>query len=343
MEKQPHILIIGAGLIGLSTADSLLARGARVTIVEKRSGPAKGASFCNSGMIHPSQARPWQEGSDPRAAEKVAALAARSRDLLKARMIELGLSCAARPPGTVQIFDSIATGLAAEDSYQALGAACENITGAPFTFARFALRFPGDASGNAYEYCAALARSIEKRGAAPLYNVQPDSIVDLAGSADHVVIAAGAQSAGLARFFGIDLPIFPVTGHALNFTRPDLALPDVPLMHHATHSALTVFDDHVRLSGTVDEGRPEALLEVWKDIAPKLIAALGAPLSSWSGERPMCSYGRPIIARSGKENIWINAGHAHMGWTLSAGSGALMAELILSGQSASEFCLLGEA
>jgi len=64
ISHKPHIIIVGAGLIGLSSAYSLAVRGARVTILERRSGPAMGASFSNSGMRHPSQARPWHVPND---------------------------------------------------------------------------------------------------------------------------------------------------------------------------------------------------------------------------------------------------------------------------------------
>lgn len=340
MEKPPHILVIGAGLIGLSTADSLLTRGAQVTLIDKRPGPAQGASFCNSGMIHPSQAQPWLGGSDPEATSKVAKLAVRSRDLLELKLEELELRSARRTRGTVQLFDDIATGKKAQRHSKKLGIGCEDITGNPFTYGRVALYFPNDASGNAYEYCAALARSIRGRGAVSIYNVKPNVLTSLSKSADHVVIAAGAQSENLAKDFNIDCPIRPVTGHALNFVRPHIELPDVPVMHRASHSALTVFSDHVRLSGTVDEASPEVLLDIWTSIAPDLTAALGSPALQWSGERPVCDYGRPIIAHSGQENIWINAGHGHMGWTLSAASGDLMAQMIMGERSQTDFGFL---
>ena len=64
VSNGPHIIIIGAGLIGLSTADALLTRGAKVTILEARPGPCEGTSFSNSGMIHPSQAKSWQNLDD---------------------------------------------------------------------------------------------------------------------------------------------------------------------------------------------------------------------------------------------------------------------------------------
>ncbi|MGB6229961.1 MAG: FAD-dependent oxidoreductase, partial [Litorimonas sp.] len=59
MFNSPHIAVLGAGLIGVSVADSLLRRGAGVTLVEARGAPMRGASFANSGMIHPSQACSW--------------------------------------------------------------------------------------------------------------------------------------------------------------------------------------------------------------------------------------------------------------------------------------------
>jgi D-amino-acid dehydrogenase len=49
-----HVLIIGAGVIGLSTAHYLAGRGCRVTIVEREPAQRDGCSFGNAGMVVPS-------------------------------------------------------------------------------------------------------------------------------------------------------------------------------------------------------------------------------------------------------------------------------------------------
>ena len=92
MTSPPHILILGAGLIGLSSADALLRLGANVTLVEKESAPMRGASYANSGMIHPSQACSWAgSANDPETDAAVFDLACRSWTLMEGRMSELGL------------------------------------------------------------------------------------------------------------------------------------------------------------------------------------------------------------------------------------------------------------
>src|SRR5262245_31608432 len=52
-------LIVGGGLIGLTTAHYLAERGARVTLVDAGPRPASGASYANGGLITPSMAEPW--------------------------------------------------------------------------------------------------------------------------------------------------------------------------------------------------------------------------------------------------------------------------------------------
>ena len=47
-----------------------------------------------------------------------------------------------------------------------------------------------------------------------------------------------------------------------------------------------------------------------------------------AGLRPVSPDGVPYIGRSGANNLFVNTGHGHLGWTLAAGSGALLADLV---------------
>ncbi len=51
-------------------------------------------------------------------------------------------------------------------------------------------------------------------------------------------------------------------------------------------------------------------------------------IEHWSGLRPLTPDGRPIIGRSRWRNLFLNTGHGPLGWTLAAGSGLAMAELV---------------
>jgi 2-keto-3-deoxy-L-rhamnonate aldolase RhmA len=48
----------------------------------------------------------------------------------------------------------------------------------------------------------------------------------------------------------------------------------------------------------------------------------------WAGLRPVSPSGTPIVGETRIRGVWINAGHGHLGWTLSCGSGRLIADLM---------------
>ena len=56
-----RIIVVGAGLLGLTTAYFLRRHGAEVEIIERQAGPGLETSFANGGMLHASQANPWNE------------------------------------------------------------------------------------------------------------------------------------------------------------------------------------------------------------------------------------------------------------------------------------------
>lgn len=57
--KRVENLVIGAGLMGITTAYELIQRGQSVTVIDQLSAPASSASYANAGMLTPSMPEPW--------------------------------------------------------------------------------------------------------------------------------------------------------------------------------------------------------------------------------------------------------------------------------------------
>lgn len=60
-----HILVLGAGIIGISTAWHLLERGHTVTVVDRQSDAALETSFANAAQISVSYCEPWANRAAP--------------------------------------------------------------------------------------------------------------------------------------------------------------------------------------------------------------------------------------------------------------------------------------
>lgn len=54
-----RVVVVGAGIIGVTTAYELAALGHEVTVLERRAGVAAEASFANAGVIAPGYVTPW--------------------------------------------------------------------------------------------------------------------------------------------------------------------------------------------------------------------------------------------------------------------------------------------
>lgn len=54
-----HVLVLGSGVIGVSSAWYLSRAGFEVTVVDRESGPALETSFANAGQVSPGYAAPW--------------------------------------------------------------------------------------------------------------------------------------------------------------------------------------------------------------------------------------------------------------------------------------------
>ena len=360
MCNDPHtydydVVIIGAGLIGLSTADSLLDKGLSVCVTDIKTAPMGGASFCNSGMIHPSQAAPWaQLGLEPdmrmTAGADVLSLAKHSAERVQSRAKTLGVLPKLRAEGCLQIFHSQEEWLAACARCDDLGVQYKRRPAGALFGDKPALFYPDDASGNAHDYGIALAADITRRGAelalgqgASPWTEDGRVIGVRLGSRDirarHTVLAAGMQSQRLAARAGVTLPMKRAAGWAVNYAKPTgLELPDYPVMEAGQCSALSIFGETLRLSGTIGVPSEDKLIQTWTSLAPDLMAALARPLAApWTADRPVSLTGKPFIGRSSLPGLWVNTAHGHMGWTLCAGSGELLADMIVDGRNDERF------
>jgi len=98
---------------------------------------------------------------------------------------------------------------------------------------------------------------------------------------------------------------------------------------------VTRFDNRIRVGGMAEvvgfnkELNPKrrATLElVVNDLFPG--AGNTAQASFWTGLRPMTPDGTPIVGATPLNNLFLNTGHGTLGWTMSCGSGKLLADLI---------------
>jgi len=326
MNKVRHILIIGGGLIGLSTAYALRSRGCKVSVMEAHDKVMQGASFSNSAMIHLSQAMPWVsviggEHIDPLSARHVLALAQRSKPLIAEISERLNVNITEREVGCLQVFSTTAHWKAAQAKYDELDIAYK--------------RQPAGGVG-AEIITGKSVELYQQNGRVKGVRLGQDIV-----KADHIVLTAGAGSASIAKTVGLSLPLMPITGFALDYALPDdIRLPNIPVMHAESRSCLTVFENRFRLSGTVGQNDAEGLREIWAGIIPSLERYLDTSIApEWKAQRPGSLLGRPLIGRSSVPGLWLNTGHAHMGWTLCAGAAALMADMIVDGQTDGRFAV----
>lgn len=218
-----------------------------------------------------------------------------------------------------------------------------------------ALRLPLDGTGDCYQFTRALAEVCAGQGVHFHYGQAVAEVIGVAGKpaaltltranepgavgqleADAFVLCAGAASSELARAFGLKLPLYPVKGYSL--TAP-LASPDkAPLstvIDDRFKVVTTRLNDRLRVTGFVE------LADFNRDIPARRLdtlrraAALRFPgaadletAEAWAGFRPMTPDGPPAIGRGPADNLFINTAHGTFGWTLSAGSAALVGQLV---------------
>ena len=211
-----------------------------------------------------------------------------------------------------------------------------------------------DATGDIHKYTVGLAKAAERVGVTirygePVRTVRSDgrsvwvSVDDAAGEAalrfDGLVVCAGVASRALAAQLGDRVNIYPVKGYSITVNLLDQqsqqAAPWVSLLDDETKLVTSrLGTDRFRVAGTAEfngynkdirADRIKPLIDWVNQCFPGISTRQVVP---WAGLRPMMPDMMPRVGRGKAANVFYNTGHGHLGWTLSAGTAHMIADIV---------------
>ena len=397
------VLVLGGGVIGVTTAYYLARAGHEVEVVDRQPGPALETSHANAGEVSPGYSAPWAGPGIPLKAIKwllmkhsplvvrpqldpamwrfmlamlancterayalnksrMVPIAEYSRDCMKALRAETGIAYDERTQGTLQLFRTQAQldGIAKDvEILKQYGVPFEVLDRAGFcrvepalrlTQQKFvgALRLPGDETGDCFLFTTRLAEMAGKLGVRFRWETAIDGLQAAGGRivgvrtsagelrADAVVLALGSYSTALLAPLGIRIPVYPVKGYSITVPITDAAAaPESTIMDETHKVAVTRLGDRIRVGGTAElsgfdtalrASRRRTLEHVVSDLFPR--GGDVAQASFWSGLRPMTPDGTPIVGATPYANLYLGTGHGTLGWTMAAGTGRVLADVI---------------
>jgi D-amino-acid dehydrogenase len=398
-----HVIVLGSGVIGSTTAYYLAKSGAQVTVLERQPGPALETSFANAGQVSPGYSTPWAAPGIPLKAvkwmfqrhaplairldgslfqlqwmaqmlrncsseryavnkERMTRIAEYSRDCLRLLRADTGISYEERSGGTLQLFRSDAQMAAVQKDIDVLkecGVPYELLDRDELRNAEPALehvkhtlagglRLPNDETGDCNMFTTRLVKLAKGMGVDFRFGQDVQEIIAESGKitgvrvghevfkADRYVLALGSYSRQMLEPLGLDLPVYPVKGYSLTVPLVDAAKGPVSTILDETYKvAVTRFDNRIRVGGMAelsgfDLGLNPRRRETLELVVNSLFPGAGnvPEAKFWTGLRPMTPDSTPIVGGTRYENLFLNTGHGTLGWTMAAGSGKLLSDLI---------------
>jgi D-amino-acid dehydrogenase len=216
-----------------------------------------------------------------------------------------------------------------------------------------ALFFPGDAQLRPDRYTAELARIVRAAGGVieegvrvtglerGRHGIEAVQTSEGRRRAGRVLVAMGAWSPEFARMIRLPIPIQPGKGYSITYDRPALA-PRRPLVLKERSVCVTAWEGGFRLGSTMefsgyDDRLNRTRLDALERGAGEYLHEPVGPVKrqEWCGWRPMTPDDLPLLGRvPGHNNLWLATGHGMMGVGMSAGTGRLVADLMLGREPA---------
>jgi D-amino-acid dehydrogenase len=289
-------------------------------------------------------------------------LAEYSRDVLRELRAATGIGYDERAQGTLQLFrtQKQLDGTGADiEVLKRYGVRYELLDRAGFirhepALARVQDKFvgglllPGDETGDCFKFTQNLAAMAQRRGVQFRYGTKIERLERSAGriaavvtdagalTADAYLLALGSYSPLLLAPLGIHVPVYPVKGYSITVPITDASgAPESTVMDETHKVAVTRLGDRIRVGGTAElagytlklhDARRRTLEHVVTDLFPA-----GGDVGRaefWCGLRPMTPDGTPVVGGTRLPNLFVATGHGTLGWTMAAGTGRVMADLV---------------
>ena len=211
------------------------------------------------------------------------------------------------------------------------------------------LRFANDCTGNCYLFTNQLYKKCLEMGVKFEFNTQIEdiqiekerisSIKTNRGEfdSDSYVVALGSYSSKILSKIGINIPVYPVKGYSI--TLPVLNNEDAPqstIIDDTFKIGITRLGNNIRVAGTAHitgynlelREKSLSLLKYGLNRLFPYATEECDDMKFWAGLRPNTPDGPPIIGATPYSNLYLNTGHGTLGWTMSLGSGKLLANII---------------
>ena len=137
----------------------------------------------------------------------------------------------------------------------------------------------------------------------------------------------------------VESKIYPLKGYSISIdvNEPDFKAPNMALTDIENKVVYSRLGNVFRVAGTVEASginifKDSKHVRFLKNNVANTFSDFGdfSKIYSWYGFRPSRPNAIPLICKSSKyPNLFLNTGHGSLGWTLSAGSGAILADLVL--------------
>lgn len=348
MSAKADVLIVGGGVIGLTTAYFLSREGVRVDVVD-RGDFGQEASWAGAGILPPGNFEHASSPCDALRAQSSAMFPLLTRDLRELTGIDNGYAV------TGGLEFPHAGEEPAIDEWRSEGIQVEEVTGERLHQLEPALApelqhayfLPGMGQVRNPRHVKALLAACEKHGVnfrrgQPVHGFECRgehiSAAKTAGgsiAADRFLLATGAWSDSLLEPFGFHPGIHPVRGQIAMLNTGVPVIKRVLL--HGNRYLVPRLDARILVGSTeedagFDKRTTAGAINGLLDFAIRVIPALvDAHLErSWAGLRPGSPDGLPYLGSvPGTENLFVAAGHFRAGIQLSPATGLALKELLL--------------